>query len=196
MSKELYRRSFDKLRTSEAFEKELLNMMENKETRPVLRPKKLIALCAAVVVVLSLAVAVSATDLMETIRIRINNAEGEGTFSYGADGSAVVVVDTNDGDVVDVVYSVDSIGETDGSQIDIDLTEPVSVAYENRDGKDILVFLDSETGETEEVDITGQIVDGEYEGILTVLGRSCTVSLTEMEDCFSISLEVSETPED
>lgn len=180
-NKEHYRRSFDKLTPSENLEKELISMMDNNENKKTWRPKKLLTAAVAIVVVLSLAVAVSASPYwMETVRLWINGEEVDAELYTSEDGS-IVVEATGEG------WAEVVVGEGEVEAPDL------RASYETRDGRDYLCFTDEFTGQTEELDITGQIENGAYEQTVTVLGFQCHVELTVVEEgVYSLNLTCGE----
>lgn len=185
-NRELYKRSFHKLQPSEKLQKEIMEMMNDKSNRKS-QPKKLLVLVAAVAAMLSLAVAASASnEAFRMVRVWINGEVPEnGTVMYDMDGEDYIVeVDAQEGDKVDVIYSVDIVNPDE-------LPVPSIVAeYENRDGADLLVFTCSKTGEVYELDITGELLDGSYAEDLVLFDCDCRVELTVDAEAVSLDFEV------
>ena len=136
-NRELYKRSFDKLRPSDNLEKELQEIMKNQEKKPRrLRARKIITLVAAVVVILSMAVAASASGFAQTVKMWINGREVEAQqyectedsqhYAYtetGEDGNtvAVDVYTAQDGSGT---VQVDSTGGADG-EVSVEIDTPL-----------------------------------------------------------------------
>ena len=195
---ELYKRSFDKLHPSESFQKELLEQMEqNKYTRGK-RVRRCLFLAATVAVIASLAIAASASGLVQTVSLWINGQEVDPADYMDENGVITLETENEDeeffveyritetGDKIHVQYDDPSAGETEdsGNLPQIDGT------YETENGRDYLILKNRDTGEQERLDITGQMTDGVYRDTVEVFGCRCTVDLRVADDSVSIGLSV------
>lgn len=186
-NKELYKRSFDKLQPSEKLQKEINEMMnDTSKSSRRMKPRRAVVLVAAVAAMLSLTAAAYASGGFRMIRVRINGEVPEnGAVMYDVDGDDYIVeVEAQDGDEVDVVYSVETV---DPDELPIPAIE---AKYENRDGADLLVFTNTGTGEIYELDITDELADGSYAGDLTVFDCDCRAELTMDGENVSLDFEV------
>lgn len=191
-NRELYKRGFDKLRPTEEFQKEMQAMLQKKGAGTSRRPKRIITLAAAVVVILSLAVAASATGALRNIRVWIGGKEVDATQYVDKDGNIVVNVDEGDG-VQDVIVAFG-----DDQMADVDPSAPcagVAASYARENGRDLVRFTQEDTGKTQDVDITGQLAGGRYEGDLEAFGQRGHLILTfEGEGLYSIDWSAEDTP--
>lgn len=178
-NRELYRRSFDKLQPSDKLEKEIITMM-NKNTQPRrFRPRRLIALTAAVMVMLSLAVMASATEGMDIVQVWINETL-LGQYTY----------ELTDGSSGEVSYQLDGNGDTAVENVTIDLTAPVYAYTESRPEGQFLCVVESETQQMLELDITAGLSGGSYSTTINAFGYDCAVSVTQEADGVILSFEV------
>lgn len=168
-NRELYRRSFDRLHPSEQLEKEILQMMNEKKTPVRFHPRKLIALTAALVAVLSLALMASASGVLQTVQVWVGDTLlGDYTYTTVGEGDPASGAE-------DVVYSLTADSEPNGTVVD--LTFPVYAFCEYRQDRHILCINESGTGECMELDVTEELADGAYEDTITAFGYVCKVTL-------------------
>lgn len=163
-------------------------MMETNKIRRFVRPKRMLTLVAVIAVLLSLAVAASATGMSQTIRMWINSQEVDAQSYMDEDGN-IFVEATGDGSI-EVICAEEGLGGTDIATIlDVD------TAYEYKNGRDYLCFTNTATGETQELDVTDKLVDGKYQDTLNVFGYAVAVDLTVDGESTGLNFSIEETPE-
>lgn len=181
-NRELYRRSFDKLHPSEQLEKEIIHMMNETKTPDRFKPRKLIALTATLVTVLSLAAMASASGALQTVRVWVGDALlGDYTYTTTEEGGPAVLTE-------DIVYSVTTDSEPDCTAVE--LTSPVYAFCELRGDRQILCICESGTGESMELDITDALSDGIHEDTITAFGYVCKVTTVGTGEDVSLVLTV------
>lgn len=166
--REQYKRSFDKLQPSKEFKKELLTSMEQKESKKRIRLRRVIPLAAAVVLVLSLAVAVSAAGGWEAVRLWINGEEMDARSYMDKDGN--LTVELEDGETGDIRMELNAGG--DGAE-----DCPYAVDFAKENGRSLLYI--EKTGETPVAhDITGRLQNGRFQGDVEAFGQTFRIDLT------------------
>lgn len=189
-NRELYKRSFEKLRPTEKFQKEINIMMDkNQKTQPK-APRRVLALAAAVVAILSLTVAASATGMFRNVRLWIDGEEVAVDNYLDENGDLYVEVEGEGR--TDVLVSDELGTETDA---EVQYAPAITVEYEKQDGDDCLCFTNKITNETETLDVTDKLVDGHYQDTVTLFGCVCQVELTIEGDSVSTSINIKEIAE-
>ncbi len=155
-------------------------MMMNEQAMEKRNPRylrRIVMAAVAVMLLASLAVAASAAGVWEDIRLWIDGREVDASAYQDENGDIVVEVEGESGQVELVVGDV--------------VVEPVLAEYQYKDGRDLLIFTETATGEILEMDITDQMVDGTYSGTVEVFGHMGFVELNVWEgtDCFTFKLE-------
>lgn len=188
-NRELYKRSFDKLHPSEKFQKELNDIMDTNRTKRTIKLRKILALAAAAAVMLSLGIVASATGMFQTVRVWIDGTEvdAEGYMEYTENEDFVIKIDGEEHEEVEVFYSMGGEASDNGENI---LISPIDAIYENREGRDYLCITNDETDETQEIDITDEMIDGVYQDTITALGWVCEVDLSVDGENVSMEFEV------
>lgn len=186
-NREKYKQAFSALHTSDDFSLEVLHMKTNRKFRMT----RAMAVCAAVVMLMGCLTAVAyASGALSQLRLWINGQEVDPSsyVSYDQDGNLTVEMDVDEDSSVTGGENSMVVSITDGEDAPEAGQLPVDVAYENRAGRDYLIFTNLDTGETQEMDITGEVVDGRYEDTVTVLGMEGQVALEIYEDgCLSVT---------
>lgn len=184
-NRELYKRSFDKLGPTEKFQKEIEIIMENEKNTKRMPLRRMLTLAAAVIMILSLAVAASAAGVFESVRLWINGQEVDPSGYVDENGD--LVVDVEGEGRVDVLITDE---QEAGEDADTCLVPDITAEYVDRDGAAILCFTNSDTGEVVELDITDELTDGRYQDTVTVFDCLCQVDLTANGETYSLSFSV------
>ena len=184
-NRELYKSSFDKLGPRETFQKEITIMMEKETNKKRTVGRRVLTLAAAVVMLLSLAVAASAAGVFDHVRLWINGQEVDPSGYVDENGD--LAVDVEGEGRVDVCIT-DEL--EDGGDSDACLVPDITAEYVDRDGTAILCFTNGDTGEVVELDITDKLADGRYQDAVTVFDCICQVDLTANSETYSLNLAV------
>lgn len=180
--KELYKRSFEKLHTSEHLKKELETMTTQTKKKNY---RKLWILAAAVVAVLALTVAASAAGVFETVRLWINGEAVDARDYLDANGDLTVEV-TGEGRT-DVLL-VDGEAGADAEAV---FVPNIDAGYETAEGTARLVFTNRDTGETEIMDLGAALAPGTYTFETDAFGWILDLTLDVVDgESYSLSFSV------
>lgn len=181
-NRELYRRSFDRLHPSEQLEMEILHMMNETKSPVRFKPRKLLALAAALVAALSLAVMASASGTLKTVRVWMDGAL-LGNYTYTTTGESATASPADD-----ITYSVTGGSVSEGTVVE--LPAPVYALCQRREDRWVLRLYESATGACIELDITDELADGRYADTCTAFGHTCRILATRTGEAVTLDFTV------